>query len=289
MDRLPPAAGLVPGRLRVLPEAAPVVDRAEALPQVVLGHALQHDPAPEEHLPESRAFLLQERDHLQRKVEAVLGAQSAHLERGDDPHRPVVAAAVAVRVAVGADAEDVLARGTVTRDERPERVLGDGEAELLERRREVVERPAVLRGVRVAADRLAAGREVRAGERLDLALDPGGAPLAIDSRDHRSDPTPVPRSARRARDEGLVREQALDAAHAPVRTTVLGEERRHAGDARGLRVPADGAEPLDVRVVVRRGDRRDRVEARDTGRARRSPRRSRCRAPRRRTPRRARA
>ena len=110
----------------------------------------------------------------------MLLVQAAHLECGDDAQRPVVAAAVAVRVAVRPDPEGRLAERPVARDERADRILGDGEAERLELGREVVERPPVLRRVRVAADRLARRRESGPGERLDLAPDPGGAPLAID-------------------------------------------------------------------------------------------------------------
>jgi hypothetical protein len=84
----------------VVPEATAVVDRAEAVLQLLLGHALGHDPAPEQHLAEARALLLEEGDQLQRKAETELLVQPADLEGGDDPHRPVVAAAVAVRVAV---------------------------------------------------------------------------------------------------------------------------------------------------------------------------------------------
>ena len=129
VDRLLPARRLVAGGLGVLPEAAAVVDRAEPLAQVLLRDALEHDPAAEQHLAEARALLLEERDQLQRQAEPVLVVQAAHLERGDDAHRPVVAAAVAVRVAVRADPEDRLAEGPVARDERADRVLGDGEAE----------------------------------------------------------------------------------------------------------------------------------------------------------------
>ena len=61
---LAPARRLVAGLLRVLPEAAPVVDRAEALLEVVLGDSLRDDPAAEQHLAEARPLLLQERDQL---------------------------------------------------------------------------------------------------------------------------------------------------------------------------------------------------------------------------------
>ena len=118
----------------MLPEAATVVDRAEALAQVVLGHALGHDPAAEQHLSETRALFLEERDQLQRQAEPELLVQPADLESRDDAHRAVVVAAVAVRVAVGADAEHRLARRAVARDERAERVLGDLEADRLEPR-----------------------------------------------------------------------------------------------------------------------------------------------------------
>ena len=129
VDALPPARRLVAGLLRVLPEAAAVVDRAERLAQLLLGHALEHDPAAEQHLPEAGALLLEERDELERQVEAELRVQAADLERSDDAHRPVVLAAVAVRVAVRADAEGLLAARPVARDERPDRVLGDLEAD----------------------------------------------------------------------------------------------------------------------------------------------------------------
>ena len=106
---LAPARGLVARVLRVLPEAAAVVDREEPLLQVLLGDALRDDPAAEQHLAEARALLLEERDQLQRQAEPVLRVQAADLERGDDAHRAVVLAAVAVRVAVRADAERRLA------------------------------------------------------------------------------------------------------------------------------------------------------------------------------------
>ena len=79
---LAPARGLVPGRLRVLPEAPPVVDRAERLLQLLLGDALRDDPAAEQHLPEAGALLLEERDELERQAEAVL------LVRGGRPRAP---------------------------------------------------------------------------------------------------------------------------------------------------------------------------------------------------------
>ena len=124
-----PPLGLVPGLLRVLPEAATVVDRAERLAQLLLGDALEHDAAPEQHLSEAGALLLEERDELQRQVEAELRVQAADLERRDDAHRPVVLAAVAVRVAVGADAERLLPARPVARDERPDRIFEDLEAD----------------------------------------------------------------------------------------------------------------------------------------------------------------
>ena len=138
----------------MLPEAAAVVDRAEPLAQVLLGDALGHDPAAEQHLAEAGALLLEERDQLQRQAEAVLLVQPADLERRDDAHRAVVLAAVAVRVAVRADPEHRLARRPVARDERADRVLADLEPERLQLAREVVERVAVDRRVGVAADRL---------------------------------------------------------------------------------------------------------------------------------------
>ena len=61
-----------------------------------------------------------------------------HLERGDDAHRPVVLPAVPVRVAVRPD--PMAARRAQLRATSVPRVLRDGEAELLQRRREVVER-----------------------------------------------------------------------------------------------------------------------------------------------------
>ena len=158
VDRLAPALGLVAGVGRVLPERAPVVDGAERLAQLLLGDALEHDPAPEQHLPEARALLLEEGDELERQVEPEVGVQPADLERGDDAHRAVVLAAVPVRVAVRADAEDLLAGRAVARDERADRILGDVEAELAKRGGEVVERRAVDRRVRVAPDRLVGER-----------------------------------------------------------------------------------------------------------------------------------
>ena len=186
-DRLLPALGFVAGRLRVLPEAPAVVDRAEALLQLRLGHPLGHDPTPEQHLAEAGSLLLEERDQLQRQVEAQLLVQPADLECGDDAHSAVVAAAVAVRVAVRADAERRFAARHVARDEGADRIFVDLEAELLERVREVVERVAVDGRVRVASNCLARERVVGTAERLDVACDPLGAAAALD-RNHRGRP-----------------------------------------------------------------------------------------------------
>ena len=125
-------SGCVAGVGGVLPEAAPVVDRAEALAQVLLGDALGDDPAAEQHLAEAGALLLEERDQLQRQVEALLLVQAADLERRDDAHRPVVFPAVPVGVAVRADPEDRLALRAVARGERADRVLLDLEPERLQ-------------------------------------------------------------------------------------------------------------------------------------------------------------
>ena len=182
VDRLAPALRLVARLGRVLPERAPVVGGAEGLAQLILGDALQHDAAPEQHLPEARALLLEEGDELERQVEPEVGVQPADLERGDHAHRPVVLAAVPVRVAVRADAEDLLAGRAVSRHERADRILGDVKAELAKRGREVVERRPVDRRVGVAADRLVGERVALAGERLDVALDAGCASLAVDLR-----------------------------------------------------------------------------------------------------------
>ena len=122
-DALAPPRRLVAGLLRVLPEAPAVVDRTERLAQLILGHPLEHDPAAEQHLPEPGAFLLEEGDELERQVEVELRAQAADLECGDDAHRAVVLAAVAVRVAVRADGEDLLAAWPVPRHERPDGVF----------------------------------------------------------------------------------------------------------------------------------------------------------------------
>ncbi len=53
VNRLAPARGLVSRCLRVLPEAPPVVERKKALLQLLLGDALRHDPAAEQHLAET--------------------------------------------------------------------------------------------------------------------------------------------------------------------------------------------------------------------------------------------
>src|SRR5262245_24456898 len=47
-------------------------------------------------------------------------------------------------------------------------------------------------------------------------------------------------------DELLAGEEALEAAHAPVRVAVLGEQSRDAADAGGLRLAADLADPLEA-------------------------------------------
>ncbi len=177
---LPPPLRLVAGLYCVLPEAAAVVDRPKRLAQLLLAHPLEHDAAAEQHLAEAGALLLEEGDELQRQVEPELGIQPADLECGDDAHCPVVLAAVAVRVAMGADGEDLLAARPVARDERPHRVLVDLEADLAELAGEVVERVPVVLRVRVAADRLVRERVVRACERLDVALDPLRAAREVD-------------------------------------------------------------------------------------------------------------
>jgi len=115
--------------------------------------------------------------------EPQLLVQAADLEGGDDAHRAVVAAAVPVRVAMRADAECGLAGRAVSRDECPHRILGDLEADRFELPPEVVERVPVDVRVGVAADRLLRERVLRAGQRLDVALDPVGAGVTLD-RDH---------------------------------------------------------------------------------------------------------
>ena len=81
-----------------------------------------------------------------------------------------------------ADSEDLLAARPVARDERPDRVLGDLEAERLEFLSEVAERVPVDVGVGVPADRLRRERVVRAGKPLDVALDAVGARGTLDRR-----------------------------------------------------------------------------------------------------------
>src|SRR5918995_546589 len=180
--RLAPAPRLVARLLGVLPERPPVVDRPELLAQLLLRDALRGDPAPEQHLPEARALLLEEGDELKGKVEPELPVQPADFERGDDAHRAVVLAAVPIRVAVRPDPEDLLARGTVARDQRSDRVVEDLEADRLQFADEVVERRPVLRRVGVAPDRLVGPRVVGTGERLDVPLDPLGAPGPVDGQ-----------------------------------------------------------------------------------------------------------
>ena len=171
VDRLAPARGLVAGRLGGVPERDAVLV-ADRLAQLLLADALQHDPRAEQHLPEARALLLEERDQPQREVVARLGGQAADLERRADAERAVVLAAVAVRVAVRADAERGRVRRDVGRDQRADRVLPDAEKPIaLELAREVGERVAVDGGVGVAADRAVAERVVGAREGLDVALD----------------------------------------------------------------------------------------------------------------------
>jgi hypothetical protein len=170
----------VAGLLRVLPEAPAVVDRTELLAQLILGHALEHDPAPEQHLAEAGPLLLQERDELERQVEAVLGVEAADLERRDDAHRPVVLAAVSVRVAVRTDAEHLLASRPVARHERADGILLDVEAEVLQRLGEVVERVAVDVRVGVPPNGFVRERVFGAGQRLDVPLDALGALCAVE-------------------------------------------------------------------------------------------------------------
>ena len=64
--RLPPARGLVAGGLGGVPERDAVLV-ADRLAQLLLAHALEHDPRAEQHLPEARALLLEERDQPQRQ------------------------------------------------------------------------------------------------------------------------------------------------------------------------------------------------------------------------------
>src|ERR687898_541294 len=112
-----------PIRFCVLPEAAPVVYGAKLLAQLLLRHPLRDDAAPQQHLAEARAFFSEKRDELKRKTEPKLLIEAADLKRGYDAHRAVVLAAVAVRVAVRADAEHLLARREVPGDERPHGIL----------------------------------------------------------------------------------------------------------------------------------------------------------------------
>src|SRR5215212_3243839 len=121
--RVLPASRLVAGPFRMLPEGPPVIYGEKLLAQLLLGHALGDDAATQEHLPEPRTFLLQKGDELEREVEAHIFVEAADLQRGDDAHRTVVLAAVAVRVAMGADAEHLLPPRTVAGDERAHRVL----------------------------------------------------------------------------------------------------------------------------------------------------------------------
>ena len=72
-----------------------------------------------------------------------------------------------------------------------------------------------------------------------------------------------------ARHERLAREQALDPAHAPMRSPVLGKERRHAPNPCGLRLGADAAEGDAVRQVGL-AHRLGRVEPRSLPRDRES-------------------
>ena len=117
---------------------------------------------------------------------AGLGGQPADLERRADAERAVVLAAVAVRVAMRADAEGGRIRRDVGGDQRADRVLPDGEADLLELGREVRERVAVDVGVGVAADGAVAERVVRAREGLDVALDARPRALPVDAFRHGS-------------------------------------------------------------------------------------------------------
>ena len=182
---LAPTLGRVPRLGRVVPKAATVVDRAEPLAEIFLLDPLRDDPAAEQHLAEAGTLLFQERDQLQRQVEAELRTQPADLQGGDDAHRPVVAAAVPVGVAVRADPEHRLAPWPVAGVERPDRVLLDGEVDRLELAGEPVERVAVLRRVGVAPDGLVAERVVGAGKRLDVLRDPFRAPCPVHRRQAR--------------------------------------------------------------------------------------------------------
>ena len=121
------------------------------------------------------------------------------------------------------------------------------------------------RGVGVAADRLAAGGEIRAGERLDLALDPGGAPLAIDSRDHRSDLQHRAQPVARGTSGSSARRRSTPPMPQCVRPSSV----------RSVGTPATPSASASRRIersrsmlaVVRCGDRRDGVEPCDPGRA----------------------
>src|SRR5262249_51387508 len=190
VDRLAPAPRLVAGRYGVLPEAPPVVERAEALLQLLFRDALRHDPAAEQHLAEPGALLLEERDQLQRQVEPELLVEPADFECGHDPESAVEAAPVAVRVAVRADAERRLAPWNVPGYQCADRVLVDLEADLLERTREVVERVAVDLRVGVPPDRFGRLCVVGPAERLDVARNPLAAAAAFD-RDHPGHPSRI--------------------------------------------------------------------------------------------------
>jgi hypothetical protein len=138
----------------VLPEASPVVHGPILLAQLFLGHPLRDDAAPKKHLAEARALFFEKRDELKRKVQPEFLVEAADLERAYDAHRAVVLAAVAVRVAVRADAEHHLARRTVPGDEGAHGILVMLETQRLQFPDEVVQSLAVLGRVRVAHDGL---------------------------------------------------------------------------------------------------------------------------------------
>ena len=160
-------------------ERALVVERPDVVREVVLFDPAGADLAAEDHLPKARALFFEERDDPQREVQVMLGCEPTHLQRDDDAKGAVPLAAVAVRIAVGPQAEHPGPARAVLGNEVADRVVVDGEAEGPECLLEVHERATVLRGEGVPTDGVLGARVLRPGQGLDVPDDPVAGALAL--------------------------------------------------------------------------------------------------------------
>ena len=169
------ALGIVAGRAGGVEEAGARVvgERRELLGR----DRAEHHAAAEQPGVEAGPLLLEEGEDAQRQVEPLVGREAGDLQRDDDAEGAVVGPAVAVGVAVRADPQARLTAPAVRRDERPDRVVPGGVAELREGVLEPAQGPLVLRDPGVPGDAGGRGRVVRTTELRDRVLDPLAAAL----------------------------------------------------------------------------------------------------------------